>query len=116
MSVDFRSYLLYGHKLGDAKIDEKIEMILDEEVDSIGGIDCDDIIEDWLYDTFRGDNYIAVEIAKVYEDEAKEIADFEKAIKEAQEKLQEFYRKIGGFTYSETDKDGIILLLDSGVR
>ena len=116
MSVDFKSYLLYGHELGVAKIDEKIEMILDEEVDSINGIDCDDIMGDWLYDTFRGDNYIAVEVAKVYEDEAKEIADFEKAVKEAKEKLQEFYRKIGGFTYSETDKDNVILLLDSGVR
>ena len=116
MSVDFKSYLLYGHKLGDAKIDEKIEMILDEEVDSINGIDCDDIMDDWLYDTFRGDNYVAVEITRVYENEAKEIVDFEKAIKEAQEKLQEFYRKIGGFTDFETDKDGVILLLDSGVR
>jgi hypothetical protein len=51
MSVDFKSYLLYGHKLGDAKIDEKIKLILDEEVGSIGGVDLDDLMNDWCFIT-----------------------------------------------------------------
>lgn len=113
MSVDFKSYLLYGHKLGDAKIDLKIEMILDEEVDSIGTIDSDDLMDDWCFVT-EDEIYVAIPIAKAYIGEFVEIPNISEAVKKADSKLQELYRKIGGFTYVEPNADSIILFSHIG--
>ena len=113
MSVDFKSYLLYGHKLGDAKIDEKIEMILDEEVDSIGTIDLDDLMGDWCFVT-EDETYVAVPISEVYIGEFVEIPNISEAVKKADSKLQELYRKIGGFDYTEPNADNIILFSHCG--
>lgn len=113
MSIDFRSYLLYGHKLGDAKVDEKIKLILDEEVGSIGGVDLDDLMDDWCFIT-EDEIYIAVPIAKACPDEFVKVLNLSKALEKSDCKLQEFYIKIGGFDYLETNVDKLILFSDLG--
>ena len=113
MSVDFKSYLLYGHKLGDAKIDEKIEMILEEEVGSIGTIDLDNLMDDWCFIT-EDEVCVGTIIAKAYTDEFVEMPNISEAVKKADSKLQELYRKIGGFTYVEPNADNIILFSKVG--
>lgn len=113
MSVNFKSYLLYGHKLGDAKIDEKIRMILDEEVDSIGGIDSDTLMDDWCFIT-EDEVYIAVPIAKAYPDEFVKVLNLSKSLEKADCKLQELYTKIGGFDYLGASVDKLILFSDLG--
>jgi hypothetical protein len=112
MSVDFKSYLLYGHKLGDAKIDEKIEMILDEEVGSIGGINLDDLMN-WCFIT-EDEVYIGTAIAKAYPDEFVKVVNLSKALEKADCKLQELYTKIGGSDYFGTSVDKLILFSDLG--
>jgi hypothetical protein len=113
MSVDFKSYLLYGHKLGDAKIDERIRMILDEEVGSIGGINLDDLMDDWCFIT-EDEVYIATVIAKAYPDEFVKVVNLSKALEKADCKLQELYTKIGDSDYFETSVDKLILFSDLG--
>ena len=113
MSVDFKSYLLYGHKLGDAKIDEKIKLILDEEVGSIGGIDLDDLMDNWCFIT-EDEVYIATVIAKAYPDEFVKVLNLSKLLQKADCKLQELYTKIGGFDYLGTSADKLILFSDLG--
>lgn len=111
MSVDYRAYLLYGHKLDDAKIDEKIEMILDGEVDAIGGVDASDI-EDYFY-CFNDESFFATVITKAdYYDEFKELKNIDALIAEAEKKMDSLYLSIGGFDYLEKDIDKPILLLD----
>ena len=113
MSVNFESYLLYGHKLGDAKIDEKIKLILDEEVGSIGGVDLDDLMDDWCFIT-EDEIYIATIIAKACPDEFVKVCNLSKAIEKADCRLLELYIKIGGFDYLETNVDKLILFSDLG--
>ena len=113
MSVNFESYLLYGHKLGDAKIDGKIKLILDEEVSSIGGIDLDDLMDNWCFIT-EDEVYIATVIAKAYPDEFVKVLNLSKTLEKADCKLQELYTKIGGFDYLGTSADKLILFSDLG--